>query len=34
MKKQFAVLGLGSFGEAVALELMRLGHQVLGVDNR
>jgi len=33
MKKQFAVIGLGGFGEAVALELMRLGHEVLGVDS-
>jgi trk system potassium uptake protein TrkA len=33
MKKQFAVIGLGGFGEAVAVELMRLGHEVLGVDN-
>jgi len=32
MKKQFAVIGLGGFGESVALELMRLGHDVLGVD--
>ncbi|MBB3063631.1 potassium channel family protein [Microbulbifer rhizosphaerae] len=33
MSKQFAVIGLGTFGEAVALELMRLGHSVLGVDS-
>ena len=33
MKKQFAVIGLGGFGEAVAVELMRLGHEVLGVDS-
>lgn len=32
MKKQFAIIGLGAFGEAIALELMRLGHDVLGVD--
>jgi len=32
MKKQFAIIGLGAFGEAVALELMRLGYDVLGVD--
>jgi trk system potassium uptake protein len=32
MKKQFAVIGLGGFGESVALELMRLGHDVLGID--
>lgn len=29
---QFAVIGLGRFGAATALELMRLGHSVLGVD--
>ncbi|WP_323844542.1 TrkA family potassium uptake protein [Microbulbifer magnicolonia] len=34
MKKQFAIIGLGAFGTAVALELMRLGHDVLGVDFR
>lgn len=33
MKKQFAIIGLGSFGEAVAGELMRLGHSVLGVES-
>ena len=33
MKKQFAVIGLGGFGESVALELMRLGHDVLGIDS-
>lgn len=33
MKKQFAVIGLGAFGETVALELMRLGNEVLGVDS-
>ncbi|MGL6160916.1 potassium channel family protein [Microbulbifer sp.] len=33
MKKQFAVIGLGAFGETVALELMRLGNDVLGVDS-
>lgn len=33
MKKQFAVIGLGGFGESVAVELVRLGHEVLGVDN-
>lgn len=31
-KKQFAVIGLGRFGETVALELMRMGHEVLGID--
>lgn len=29
----FAVIGLGRFGSAAALELMRMGHSVLGVDN-
>lgn len=33
MKKQFAVIGLGSFGESVSRELMRLGHEVLGIDS-
>lgn len=32
MKKQFAIIGLGSFGESVAEELMRLGHHVLGIE--
>ena len=31
-KRQVAVLGLGRFGQAVATELTRLGHEVLGVD--
>ena len=31
-KHQFVVLGLGSFGETVAVELARLGNDVLGVD--
>ncbi|WON76988.1 TrkA family potassium uptake protein [Serratia sp. UGAL515B_01] len=30
---QFAVIGLGRFGSTVSLELIRLGHQVLGVDS-
>ncbi len=30
---QFAVLGLGRFGSAASLELMKLGHSVLGVDS-
>lgn len=29
---QFAVIGLGRFGAATALELMHMGHSVLGVD--
>lgn len=29
---QFAVIGLGRFGSSVAKELVRLGHEVLGVD--
>ncbi len=29
---QFAVIGLGLFGAATSLELMRLGHSVLGID--
>jgi trk system potassium uptake protein len=31
--KQFVVFGLGSFGSALARELIELGHEVLGVDN-
>lgn len=31
-KHQFVVLGLGGFGETVAVELARLGNDVLGVD--
>ncbi len=33
MKQQVAVIGLGRFGSAVATELVRLGHEVLGVDS-
>ena len=33
MKKQFAVLGVGSFGESVAVELQNLGCEVIAVDN-
>jgi trk system potassium uptake protein TrkA len=33
MRRQVAVLGLGRFGQAVALELTRLGHDVLAVDH-
>lgn len=29
---QYAVIGLGRFGSSVAKELVRLGHEVLGVD--
>ena len=31
-RRQIAVLGLGRFGQAVAIELTRLGHDVLAVD--
>jgi trk system potassium uptake protein len=31
-RRQVAVLGLGRFGQSVALELTRLGHDVLAVD--
>ena len=30
---QFAVIGLGSFGATVALELMSLNHDVIGIDS-
>jgi trk system potassium uptake protein len=33
MKQQVAVVGLGRFGSAVAMELVRLGHDVLGIDS-
>ncbi len=33
IKRQVAVLGLGRFGQAVARELTRLGHEVLAVDS-
>lgn len=33
MKKQYAVLGLGSFGESIALSLQKLGCEVVAVDN-
>lgn len=31
-KQQFAVIGLGRFGSSLALELMDLGYEVMGVD--
>ena len=30
--KQSAVLGLGRFGESLAMALMAMGNQVLGID--
>jgi trk system potassium uptake protein TrkA len=33
VKRQVAVLGLGRFGQAVASELTRLGHEVLAIDS-
>lgn len=33
MKQQVAVIGLGRFGSAVAEELARAGHDVLGIDS-
>ncbi|EMP54587.1 Ktr system potassium uptake protein [Marinobacter santoriniensis NKSG1] len=32
-KQQIVVIGLGVFGETIARELTRLGHDVLGIDN-
>lgn len=32
-KKEFAVIGLGRFGQSVALTLMERGYSVLGIDN-
>ncbi len=32
-KKQFIVLGLGRFGSSVAIQLSRMGHEVLAVDS-
>jgi trk system potassium uptake protein len=31
-KKNVAVIGLGRFGEAVAMRLVELGHEVIGID--
>ncbi|MGP4844160.1 potassium channel family protein [Marinobacter sp. 1Y8] len=31
-KQQFVIIGLGVFGETIATELTRLGHDVLGID--
>ena len=33
MKKQYAVFGLGSFGESVAIALQGLGCEVIVVDD-
>ncbi len=33
MKRKFAVIGLGRFGSTIALELARLGNEVLGIDS-
>lgn len=33
MKNTYAVIGLGVFGSTIALELTRLGHDVLGIDS-
>lgn len=33
MKTRVTVIGLGAFGSTVALELSRLGHDVLGIDS-
>ncbi|MCE7794777.1 TrkA family potassium uptake protein [Salipaludibacillus sp. CUR1] len=32
MKKQFAIIGLGRFGQSVCRELYHLGHEVLAID--
>ena len=32
MNKQFAVFGVGKFGKSVAVELQRLGCEVIAVD--
>lgn len=31
-RQQFAIIGLGLFGETIARELTRLGHEVVGID--
>lgn len=31
-KQQFVIIGLGLFGETIARELTRLGHEVVGID--
>jgi len=31
--RQFAVIGLGRFGSTASLELMKMGHEVLGIDH-
>src|SRR5690606_41398524 len=33
LKRKFAVIGLGRFGTTIALELARLGNEVLGIDS-
>ena len=32
MKHTYAVIGLGVFGSTIALELSRLGNEVIGID--
>ncbi|MCD1259767.1 TrkA family potassium uptake protein [Paenibacillus athensensis] len=32
MKSQYAVIGLGRFGSSLSKELIKLGHEVLGID--
>ena len=31
-KKQYAVIGIGRFGESLIRELVRMGHEVLAID--
>ena len=33
MKKSFAVIGLGRFGRSIAMELSKLGADVMVIDN-